>query len=269
MTKYEPNTKNYIDPIISESLADAKAALVDAMSKMTGLKYGITMFVASDNGGDEHSGRFETYIYGGSYIKNAPNPPCYGYLRVYGEHSTRPNDPRPSDLPIDYPLGTPVLLCVAPYGSTKWTPKREQMVQFPYRNVPFTLLDNGCQLFEDLSVDSTLLLKFIRNWNYYGQTDHYPKEFYSLSSAEQLVMSTFMYFDSYYKVWRLTYEVGADIKKYLAGELVVKTGPFNQRFDYNRPEVDYLWGRQPPFKTDKKSFTFDEALALVRGAING
>lgn len=268
MTKYEPNTKNYIDPIISENLVDAKAALVDAMSKMTGLKYGITMFVASDNGGDEHSGRFETYIYGGSYIKNAPNPPCYGYLRVYGKHSTRPNDPRPDDLPIDYPLGTPVLLCIAPYGSTKWTPKREQMVQFPYRNVPFTLLDNGCQLFEDLSVDSTLLLKFIRDWNYHGQTDHYPKEFYSLSSAEQLVMSTFMYFESYYKVWRLTYEVGADIKKYLTGELVVETGPFNQRFDYNRPEVDYLWGRQPPFKTSNANFTFDEALTLVREAIN-
>ena len=99
--------------------------------------------------------------------------------------------------------------------------------------------------------------------------DEDMEEFYSLSSAEQLVMSTFMYFESYYKVWRLTYEVGADIKKYLSGEIVVKTGPFNQRFDYNRPEVDYLWGRQPPFKTDKKSFTFDEALTLVRGAING
>lgn len=248
-TKYEPNTKNHLNPIIRSTLEEAKAALLDVKFNRSSISYGITMEVGPSS--------FETYIY--------KSVPCYGYLRVYGPHSTRPNDPRPSDLPIDYPLGKPVLLCVAPYGPTTWTPKRGQMVTFPYRNVPFTLLDNGCLLFEDLSVDSTLLLKFIRDWNYYGRVEGYPSEFYQLAPEEQLIMSTFLYWDNYNKCWRPMYDVGGDIKKYLAGELVVKTGPFNERFDYNRPEVDYLWGRTPPFK--KRKYTFEEVVAETRNLL--
>lgn len=252
-SEYSPNTEQRIAPTVNSTLEEAKKTLFELMKGLGGITYGITMQTSPSE--------FKTYVY--------KNVPCYGYLRVYGEHSTRPNDPRPTDLPIDYPLGTPVFLYVAPFGVTSQCGTQRLLVKYPYRKVPHQVLEDNALFFDDLSVDSTLLLAFIRAYNYEGGRVLFPKEHSNLSEEELLILNTFFHFDKYYtkKFSRYDYQLKGDVKKYLNGEITFETGPFNQRFDYNRPEIDYLWGKEETFPTGK--YTLDEALKLIREKLNG
>lgn len=195
------------------------------------------------------------------YVYDCPSEPCYGFLRTYGKGSTRPNDPRPGDLPRDFPDGTPVALAV-PFPQIKdhTTTKEYWDMYFsgflsPYREAlkQAELIDNDIQylgiVFLDTDVDSSVLIQFLRVTRYATSENYYKlKTVLPDEKPEDL-----------FKISLCISSNGtpraphAPLKKYLDGEFLpdVTGGTFRNRYAYNRPEIDYIFGRP----LDEENFT--------------
>lgn len=190
----------------------------------------------------------------GYIIHNRINEPCYGFLRKYKERSpNRPNDPRPDDLPRNFPDGTPGLLAVMiqPFNY-------EQNKAFidwyfsptgPYasvcKDIELVVSKGGFLvgvIVHDTDVDATMLIHLFKYSRYlskkaasakglelskFNENFETPEEFFTY------VMMGFTDFLPARSTGNLWY--------YVHGVPAFETGSFKKGFDYNRPQIESLF----------------------------
>lgn len=220
---------------------------------------------------EHEDGSFETV--------ERPSNPCWGFLRSYQDGSTRPNDPWPGDLRADNQIfpkeGKPVAL------SVKWVADsrvgrnsfREYLDEIllnpetsPWRNllkdVEVVLNDVGdpvSLLFKDTKIDPTLLVSFLRSVTYQFASSYLKEKKLNpdASPIEALMLAMFGqrspgYRDSYSgkmmpgRPISSCYALSPTIepKRFFNGNPydLSNGGTFESREDYNRPEVDFVFG---------------------------
>lgn len=125
--------------------------------------------------GHRHAAAIITDVNGKLLVNNRKGEPCYGFLRKYKERSDRPNDPRPGDLPRDFPEGTPVAVGIPlnEYGVLSWE-KNKEFLSFLYgEKSPYAKLFKDTEIivvndevkgyvFKDLEFDSNLFAYFLK-----------------------------------------------------------------------------------------------------------
>ena len=190
----------------------------------------------------------------GYIIHNRVNEPCYGFLRKYRERSpNRPNDPRPSDLPRDFPDGTPGLLTVMinPFNYEQ----NKSFVDWyfsptgPYASVCKDIelvVNKGGDLVgvivHDTDVDATMLIHLFKYSRYlptkaasakkleiskFNENFETPEEFFTYV---MMGFTDFLPSQSSYNLWY-----------YVHGVPSFETGSFKKGFDYNRPQIESLF----------------------------
>ncbi len=180
------------------------------------------------------------------------NEPCYGFLRTYGPKSTRPQDYKPSDLYNDFPPGTPVILAVPFRYVLRYTEGKEFFDYFFSQESPWKDVFKDSELmcneefiygivFKDTDIDSTLLISMLRQSR---DLNNLLREFFEFRSKGLSIRLAFL---------ACFYMVSSGHPKnflnppkaFINGEYIkdITGGTFRNRYAYNRPEVDFVFGR--------------------------
>lgn len=192
--------------------------------------------------------------------------PCWGFLRNYEGKSTRPDDKWPNDLRREGQLVTNEGERIA--LSVKWgNIKKDALKQFneevalnpevsPWR----TLLKDvevvsddqdvvGALLFKDLTIDPTFLVSFLRT-NVAHRAKQYVearKEFPEASHIEAFLLSLFRRDNGWVSNPFYSLNPKFDLRRFVNGDPIdLSNGrTFADKEDYNRPEVDFVFGGRP------------------------
>lgn len=107
-------------------------------------------------------------------IHNRVNQPCYGFLRKYGPESDRPEDYRPSDLPIDFPNGKVVMIAIPLYNNGPFETFEE--IWFSEKSPWWSILENQELVFKDdklkglilhdTDVNSTVVINMVKTYSH-------------------------------------------------------------------------------------------------------
>lgn len=220
------------------------------------------------------------------YVWERTQEPCFGFLRTYKvthPDCTRPQDHKPGDLINPFPPGNPAALAV-PFQQNK---DKNQQAFWDYwygPDSPFhavlidaVLMDNEVQytgiVFKDLNVDSTLLIQFLRQdrfiqryvSNFFALREMFPEE------TDKLIGTVCRFVQSNGS----SSGVQTDPKNYYNGKIVedITGGTFYDRYAYNRPEVDYVFGHGNKLLNEyfrSRGFPYpplEETLKFLKGII--
>lgn len=205
-----------------------------------------------------------------------PNQPCQGgemrkYESTHPGDCTRPKDPRPGDLRMPFPLGTPEAVAVhfnmtrtEIYGLKPPTPEWAEFLRAlygpnsPYQpgtgkpwNVEF-LIENDVphgMILLDTEVDPTVFVNSLQFLNTmkgtYSVFSKYRAAGFTESESLLIMMlanndpSSTGYFN---KTFEYYFPINASIRRILEGKPHdLSGGTLRDRFDYNRPQVQSLF----------------------------
>jgi len=190
----------------------------------------------------------------GYIIHNRIGEPCYGFLRKYKERSpNRPNDPRPMDLPRDFPDGTPGLLAVMiqpiNYEQNKafidWYFSSTGPYASVCKDIELVVSKDGFLvgvIVHDTDVDATMLIhlfKYSRSLptKAVNAKDLEKSKFNeNFETPEEFFTYVMMGFGTY-----LPARSTSNLWYYVHGVPAFETGSFKKGFDYNRPMIESLF----------------------------
>ena len=220
--------------------------------------------------GHRHAAAIITDVNGKLFVNNRKGEPCYGFLRKYKERSDRPNDPRPGDLPRDFPEGTPVVVGVPinDYGNEFSWEKNKKFLSFLYgEKSPYAKLFKDTEVivvndfvkgyvFKDLEFDSNLFAYFLKYTR--GFLSSYCKTF-GQCKATGLFKS-----DEECAIYVLcgggTIGINLayvkDLSYFVKGNVKYPTGTFKSGADYARPLIERMFSLNSPLDLTEKYRSF-------------
>ena len=188
-------------------------------------------------------------------VHNRKGEPCYGFLRKYKDRSDRPNDPRPGDLPRDFPNGTPVVLGIPMHEQGIHWEENKDFLSFLYGDKsPYAKLFKDTEVivvkdivqgfvFKDLEFDSNLLAYFLK-----FSRGHYSTWCSSFKKAKE---TGFFASDEECGVYvlcgggpgQVNMDYILDLSYFVKGNVRFPTGTFKSGADYARPLIERMFIR--------------------------
>lgn len=213
---------------------------------------------------------------GSLHVSERTNQPCWGSLREYGSKSTRPYDGWPGDLRTPertFPQGKPVAVAIPIGGSgynpdaslTEWITHKFLGENSPYWEIgakaePEWLLNGNKQVvglvLHNTNIDPSLMVNMFRaSRNVGGWGTRFLKfqQAFPKLHEKALWMLTLSSVSTF--TVPFTYNFGLfggapDLARVRDGQILegLREGLFRDRYSYNRPLIDCIFGYDPPKK---------------------